>query len=105
VFVNSPDTQLIQVYSPYQCLRRKRSIESRSIPRSSQDRGCPSTQGGTLQDLTPKSIGLIANNQADQALSSSFIPGVFRYCKQLGAGDEVCYKVYCEVSCSGLRCP
>jgi hypothetical protein len=26
-------------------------------------------------------------------------------CEQLGAGDEVCYKVYCEVSSSGLRCP
>jgi hypothetical protein len=30
---------------------------------------------------------------------------VWDMCKQLGAGDEVCYKVYCEVSCSGLRCP
>jgi hypothetical protein len=27
------------------------------------------------------------------------------FCKQLGAGDEVCYRVYCEVLCSGLRCP
>jgi hypothetical protein len=29
----------------------------------------------------------------------------YTMCKQLGAGGEVCCKVYCEVSCPGLRCP
>jgi hypothetical protein len=48
VFVNSSNTQLIQVYSPYQRVRRKRSIESQSTPHLSQHGGCPSTQGGTL---------------------------------------------------------
>jgi hypothetical protein len=53
------------------------------------------------QSITPCTESCISV-QNTYTQSSQLHP---KSCKQLGAGDEVCCKTYCEVSCSGPRCP